>query len=85
MIDVYNFILTNFSRAFSTMSSFEIFPGLNLLQFFVVIFLIEFVFTLIFTCVPRANSMSTIEGFVRALFISLQVQRKVMIDGRLLL
>lgn len=65
MENVFEFLLDNFSRAFSVMSSFEIFAGLNLLQFLVICLLIDFCFRLFFGHIPRTGADSAVSSLVR--------------------
>ena len=67
MHNVFPFLLDNFSRVFSVMSSFQIFPGLNLLQFLIICLLIDVCFSLFFGHMPRVGADSAMASLARNL------------------
>lgn len=54
MESVFNFILSNISRAFRVMSEFELFAGLSLLDFLVVLLLLHVIISMFFSHLPSS-------------------------------
>lgn len=66
MSEVFAFLLDNFEKVFDYLRSFQLFPGLNLLQFLIICLVIDVCFMLFFSHLPRANTMSRLESAIRS-------------------
>ena len=65
MAEVFAFLLDNFGKVFDYLRSFQLFPGLNLLQFLLVCLVIDVCIMLFFNHLPRANVISGLESTIR--------------------
>lgn len=65
MESVFNFILSNLSRAFTVMSEFELFAGLSLLEFLVVLLVLHVIISLFFSHLPTAPGNKAVPDKVK--------------------
>lgn len=66
MTEVFAFLLNNFGKVFDYLRSFQLFPGLNLLQFLVICLVIDVCFMLFFAHMPSSDSVSAATSVSRS-------------------